>query len=305
MNFQELAQKLRTIDEGGIVECGEMMPGQMPAPMPQQDSVSMNVSMNAQGKGGIRDLMQVLQNIEHGSHNVAAPITDIGADDMQLDIEPAGADSMMGGEIEPEFHDEPAHDEIVFGSEEPEAELDAQAQGGKGIDAKVKHAIAPVVQAVGLAHALGKNPEDVIGDKMTDEDDMPNMSTPPAPEPTSTGSGEELASEEYANRPNAKYQSQNYMTKTLAQGADEPQGMHKHSYRMSDNPMSMKEGLQGRLAELYQTVKLRESSTKKTMSRAAKGNEKYGKKGMQALAKAGREGKDLEPIKDKYNKYKD
>jgi hypothetical protein len=40
------------------------------------------------------------------------------------------------------------------------------------------------------------------------------------------------------------------------------------------------------------------------MSRAAKGYEKYGKKGMMALAKAGRDGKDLEPIQDKFNKYK-
>jgi hypothetical protein len=39
------------------------------------------------------------------------------------------------------------------------------------------------------------------------------------------------------------------------------------------------------------------------MSRAAKGNEKYGKDGMKALAKAGREGKDLDKIRDKYNKY--
>jgi hypothetical protein len=65
----------------------------------------------------------------------------------------------------------------------------------------------------------------------------------------------------------------------------------------------MKEGLQGRLANLYQEVKLRESAEKKTMSRAAKGNEKYGKKGMQALAKAGREGKNLDKVRDKYNKY--
>jgi hypothetical protein len=42
---------------------------------------------------------------------------------------------------------------------------------------------------------------------------------------------------------------------------------------------------------------------KKTMSQAAKGNEKYGKAGMQALAKAGREGKSLKPVKAKYNKY--
>ena len=40
-----------------------------------------------------------------------------------------------------------------------------------------------------------------------------------------------------------------------------------------------------------------------TMSRAAKGHEKYGKQGMQALAKAGKEGKDLDPIRKKYDKY--
>jgi Fic family protein len=43
-----------------------------------------------------------------------------------------------------------------------------------------------------------------------------------------------------------------------------------------------------------------------TMSRAAKGHEKYGKEGMQALAKAGREGaseKKLDSIRDQYDKY--
>ena len=39
------------------------------------------------------------------------------------------------------------------------------------------------------------------------------------------------------------------------------------------------------------------------MSRAAKGYEKYGKEGIEALAKAGREGKALDPIRAKYNKY--
>jgi hypothetical protein len=41
----------------------------------------------------------------------------------------------------------------------------------------------------------------------------------------------------------------------------------------------------------------------KTMSRAAKGMMKYGKEGMKALAKAGKEGKDLDKVRDKYNKY--
>ena len=39
------------------------------------------------------------------------------------------------------------------------------------------------------------------------------------------------------------------------------------------------------------------------MSRAAKGYEKYGKQGMEALAKAGREGKALDPVRNKYDKY--
>jgi hypothetical protein len=39
------------------------------------------------------------------------------------------------------------------------------------------------------------------------------------------------------------------------------------------------------------------------MSRAAKGYEKYGREGMEALAKAGREGKALDPIRKKYDKY--
>jgi hypothetical protein len=44
----------------------------------------------------------------------------------------------------------------------------------------------------------------------------------------------------------------------------------------------------------------------KTMSRAAKGNEKYGKDGMRALAKAGRDGaseKKLDTIRDKHDNY--
>ena len=41
------------------------------------------------------------------------------------------------------------------------------------------------------------------------------------------------------------------------------------------------------------------------MSRAAKGYEKYGKKGMEALAKAGRDGKALDPVRIKYDKYDD
>ena len=46
-----------------------------------------------------------------------------------------------------------------------------------------------------------------------------------------------------------------------------------------------------------------EEAEERTMSRAAKGVMKYGKDGMQALAKAGKEGKNLDKVRDKYNKY--
>jgi hypothetical protein len=49
-----------------------------------------------------------------------------------------------------------------------------------------------------------------------------------------------------------------------------------------------------------------EEAKEKTMSRAAKGNEKYGKDGMKELAKAGREGaseEQLDKIRDKHDKY--
>ena len=62
-----------------VDECGDMpMPGGMMSHAPKQsDSVTMNLSMNGSGAGGIRDLMSILQNIEasvsdkgHGSDEV-------------------------------------------------------------------------------------------------------------------------------------------------------------------------------------------------------------------------------------------
>ncbi len=60
------------------------------------------------------------------------------------------------------------------------------------------------------------------------------------------------------------------------------------------------------VVELSADDLLDEAGDDKTMSRAAKGNEKYGKDGMKALAKAGREGaseEELDAIRDKHDKY--
>lgn len=212
MNFQDLLSKIKSIDENVDVqaqECGMPMAAVMQGEPPkQQDSVNMNVSMNASGPGGIKDLINVLHSIEQGAgSDHDEPLIDIGADDLAHDLE-----------------SDKGHEEMLSG---------------------------------------------------------------------------EQGMEEFANEPGEKYQSQDYMLNTLAGGADEPQKMNKHGYRNADNPMAM-EGLINKLQSHYNRVK---EGEEKTMSRAAKGVMKYGKDGMKALAKAGKEGKDLDKVRDKYDKY--
>ncbi|WP_353480167.1 hypothetical protein [Haliscomenobacter sp.] len=55
----------------------------------------------------------------------------------------------------------------------------------------------------------------------------------------------------------------------------------------------------------FQKMKKSGKLEEEGMSRAAKGYEKYGKEGMEALAKAGRDGKALDPVRAKYDKYDD
>ena len=93
MNFQDLYRKIQAIDEGtSIEECGGMM-APMGAPK-QSDSVTMNVSMNGSGAGGIKDLMNILKNIEQS-----------GGDNDRLVGEPES-----GVEKEPVMDDDYAND---------------------------------------------------------------------------------------------------------------------------------------------------------------------------------------------------
>jgi hypothetical protein len=69
-------------------------------------------------------------------------------------------------------------------------------------------------------------------------------------------------------------------------------------------PSQFDEALVDRLQAMYQEIK--EAGDKRTMSRAAKGYEKFGPKGMKKLAQAGKAGaseKELDAIRNKYNKY--
>jgi hypothetical protein len=74
MNFTDLLTKMKTIDEGGeiikpvdaVEECGGMMPTPAMSASKQQDNLTMNVSMNGSGAGGVRDLLNVLKDIQDG-----------------------------------------------------------------------------------------------------------------------------------------------------------------------------------------------------------------------------------------------
>lgn len=97
MNFSDVYNKIKAIDEGqmpaDVEECGDMMalPTSMGHDHPaQSDSVTMSVSMNGSGDGGIRDLMNILKGIE----NVGEPHADHDAMDV-----------VFGGEMEPEMEE--------------------------------------------------------------------------------------------------------------------------------------------------------------------------------------------------------
>ena len=98
MDIKDIYKRVRAIDENqSVEECGDMMPLPAIAHAPSQsDSVTMNVSMNGSGPGGIRDLMGILRNIEHGEN----PANDAGGHD-ELDAlfgepETHGADELLG-----------------------------------------------------------------------------------------------------------------------------------------------------------------------------------------------------------------
>jgi hypothetical protein len=211
MNFQDLMSKLQAIEENTempAAECG--MPvaiGHAEQPK-QQDNVTMNVSMNGSGSGGIKDLMDILRNIEAGVEH--------------------------------------GEDDVVFG--EPGDE----------------HGHAEPIIDVDMDEVYGNSPDEQTAgiDAVT---------------PT----GDDMASK----------------------GAEAP--------KVNGGGNPMQENLVSRLQSMYEEIKgepLEEAGAKKTMSRAAKGNEKYGKDGMKELAKAGREGaseKELDAIRDKHDNYKE
>jgi hypothetical protein len=83
-----------------VDECGEMpiMGGRSD----QQDSVTMNVSMNGSGKGGIRDLLDVLRNIENAVDAPGHKDMIVGIDEPEMDEDTDGGFQSATTEPNPE-----------------------------------------------------------------------------------------------------------------------------------------------------------------------------------------------------------
>jgi len=89
-------KKEPTTANESIEECGPMGMMGMNSPQGQQDSVTMNISMNGSGAGGIRDLMSILRNIE-SSDNADVHSHDVSKLFGGDDIEVAFDEEMDGG----------------------------------------------------------------------------------------------------------------------------------------------------------------------------------------------------------------
>lgn len=121
-------------------------------------------------------------------------------------------------------------------------------------------------------------------------------------EPMPVHGKDRLFGDGYENSPEGGSEPEVYGIDAITQTGDDLASKGKEAPKVNGGGNPMQEALVSRLAEMYNEIK---EGEKKTMSRAAKGVMKYGKDGMQALAKAGKEGKDLDKVRDKYNKYED
>jgi hypothetical protein len=156
-------------------------------------------------------------------------------------------------------------------------------------------------------HGSGSNGIRDLLNILNDIDQAPAASNHSAPDEMDTLFGGEhdgpeiVVDDDYENSPAGASGEEVYGIDAVTNtGAPINAGDHRPRQAGLPQGAPVQEALVSRLAQMYNEIK---EGDQKTMSRAAKGNEKYGKDGMQALAKAGREGKSLEPVKAKYNKY--
>jgi hypothetical protein len=95
----------KKVDEEVVDECG-MMGSMGSSSQDQQDSVNMSINMSGSGSGGIRDLLDILRNLEDGGDN--PEVDDLGDLLGKMDGEPDSKVAMIGTKMPvDEFANEP------------------------------------------------------------------------------------------------------------------------------------------------------------------------------------------------------
>jgi hypothetical protein len=279
-------KKEPTTANESLEECGDMPMGMMgmSGPQGQQDNLDMNITLHGSGAGGVRNLMNILRDIE-GSDNI--------------DVHSHDVSKLFGGDnaIEVAFDEEMGDGGFGSATTHPDtstAGIDAVTATGndlasKGTEArKVNGGGNPMHEA--LTSRLYQMYQAIKED--AGQQDL--------------GDGFMLTSIEAfgGTRPAVlDTQSNTYFILNQREDGSAIARTPAKYLTIKDGKTGASMGGPATNAAFQKAGLIKESGEKKTMSRAAKGYEKYGKKGMQALAKAGKEGKNLDKIRDKYNKY--
>ena len=152
MNFKDLMSKLSEIEGSGTVphdstasplthadpelseqtveECGGPMVIGGPAGSPnQQDSVNLSINMNGSGKGGIKDILDILRGIEGGDRE-----PEIELPGLELDIDSLGHGSDEHGHEEHEKLMGDVGEELSNEPDEMYAAPDAAVHNGEDLN---------------------------------------------------------------------------------------------------------------------------------------------------------------------------
>lgn len=301
---QKTKQKQQVKESAPVAECGPMgMMGGMDKP-----STPASFSINASAADG-QEVSQMLRDIM----NLAGVHKDAGADSMPMDKEPVtGADDHVPDDKELmramlDTMNEPDDGAVIPAAPPmPGTNLPPAGMGdGGGMDLDAE--MGPeepmgldggeeVPDDVGDMADHVRDMADELADKDKEDLGLESYDNTPA-DPTEIP---KFDANKMAYNPNAGGVNKGLTNQPTATLEDQLYNEYKKFVSEAKAKCCCEE--KGK-KECPVHNKAMKEEKEKTMSRAAKGVMKYGKKGMKALADAGKKGKDLEPVRAKYNKY--
>lgn len=290
-----------------IAECGIMPMGEMGHQTPASFSINASAASGDEVAGMLSQIMNLAGVHQVGQQHM--PGGDIGQHPLTAEPAirgtPAGHDepeimrSMIDklndqpedeGEAELALG-EPGADELGTGDEGPVGGLGAEVTGpgDEGPSAGGNPAMQSMADEIrGMADKLASI-EDKDELNMEDYDNTPNSAT-------------DISQNEYAYQPN-NTQVGNRMDGNMPKGNATFEDQLMDDYKKFVSEAKGKCCCEEKSKAKCPVHGKMDEAEEKTMSKAAKGMMKYGKQGMNALADAGKKGKDLEPVRAKYNKY--